>query len=164
MTTRASLWETGWKSCFIPPLQGVGSSAGCASRCLPAKGLRNTPSSEADESFPDEILVRDPRHPLYGCSFRVVGRTSHRGGNFSPFYEVEYRDGVTLRVPVTATEPLAPSAALTKLSMDSLRDLLNVVDCNDHEHGTRSSLDDAAADPATTDRRRYRRGSGGGLS
>jgi hypothetical protein len=41
-----------------------------------------------------------------------------------PSYEVEYRDGVTLLVPVTATEPPVPSAALTKLSMDALRDLL----------------------------------------
>ena len=81
-----------------------------------------------------------------------------------PSYEVEYRDGVTLLVPVTATEPPVPSAALTKLSMDALRDLLNVVGFNDHERGALKSLDDAAADPATTDRRRHRRGSGGGLS
>jgi hypothetical protein len=54
-----------------------------ASRCLPTRGFRNTPSSEADESFPDEIMVRDPQHPLHGRSFRVVGQTSHRGGNFS---------------------------------------------------------------------------------
>lgn len=81
-----------------------------------------------------------------------------------PSYEVEYRDGVTLLVPVAATEHPASSVAFTKLSMDALRELLNVVDYSDHEHGTRSSLDDAAADPTTTDRQRDRRGSGGGLS
>ena len=131
---------------------------------LQTRGFRNTPSSKADESLPDEIMVRDLRHPLYGRSFRVVGRTSHRGGNFLPSYEVEYRDGVTLLVPVAATEHPASSAAFTKLSVDALQDLLNMVDCSDHEHGTRSSLDDAAADLTTTDRRRYRRGSGGGFS
>ena len=109
-------------------------------------------------------MVRDTGHPLYGRSFRVIRRTSGRGGNFLPSYEVEYRDGVTLLVPVSATEPPVPSAALTKLSMEALRDLLDVVECQDHERGARRPLDDAAADPATTDRRRHRRGSGGGLS
>lgn len=128
------------------------------------RGFRNTPSSEADESFPDEIMVRNPGHPLYGRAFRVIRRTSCRGGKFLPSYEVEYRDGVTLLVPVTATEPPVLSAALTKLSMEALQDLLDVVGFMDHERGTRRSLDDAAADPATTDRRRHRCGSGGGLS
>ena len=45
-------------------------------------------------------MVRDPRHPPYGRSLRVVRRTSHRGGNFLPSYDVEFRDGVTLFVPV----------------------------------------------------------------
>lgn len=135
-----------------------------ASRSLRAKVYRNIPSGESDESFPEEIRVRDPRHPLYGKVFRVLGRSRHRGGNFEPSYEVEYRNGVTLLVPVAAAEhPNLPSAR-TKLSVDVLYDLLNAVEClHHHEHGTRTSLDDAAADPATTDRRRYRRGSGGGL-
>ena len=109
-------------------------------------------------------MVRDPRHPLYGRLFQVVRRTSHRGGNFLPSYEVEFRDGVTLLIPVIATDSAALSPDPTKLSMDALLDLLNVVDCYDHDPGTRSSLDDAAADPSTTDRRRHCRSSGGGLS
>jgi len=131
---------------------------------LPTKGFRNTPSSEADESFPGAIMVRDPRHPLYGRSFQVVRRTSHRGGNFLPSYEVEFRDGVTLLIPVIATHCATQSPDTTKLSVDSLLDLLNVVESYNHEPGTRSSLDDAAADPSTTDRRRYCRSSGGGFS
>ncbi len=145
-------------------LSGFQLRCGWRSRSLKTRGFRNTPSGEPDESFPEEIRVLDPRHPLYGRSFRVVGRTSHRGGNFLPSYEVEYRDRVTLLVPVATTEHPASSVAFTKLSMDALQDLLNMVDCIDYEHGTRSSLDDAAADPTTTDRQRDRRGSGGGLS
>jgi len=138
---------------------------GCAAnRGRQTKGFRNTPSSNADESFPDEIRVCDPRHPLYGRTFRVVRRTSHRGGNFLPSFEVEFRDSVTLLVPVAATDPHVSSASLTKLSMYALLDLLNVVDSYDHERSARSSLDDAAADPSTTDRRRHCRSSGGGLS
>ena len=140
------------------------SAAASASRSLPVKGLRNIPPSEADESFPEEIRVLDPRHPLHGRTFQVIGRLPYRGGNFPPSYEVEYRDDVTLLVPVAATEHHAASDAPTKLSTEALCDLLNVVDClDDEEHGTRSSLLDTAADVTTTDRRRSRRCSGGGL-
>lgn len=125
---------------------------------------RNIPSRESDESFPEEIRVLDPGHPLYGQSFRVLGRSPHRGGNFEPSYEVEYRRGLTLLVPVAAVEHQDLPNARTKLSVEALYDLLNMVDClHHHEHGTRTSLDDTAADPSKTDRRRYRRGSGGGL-
>ncbi len=129
-----------------------------------SKVLRNIPSGEAHESFPKEIRVLDPRHPLYGQSFRVMGRLPFRGGNFLPSYEVEYRQGVTLLVPVAATECHTLPDTLTKLSIEALLDLLNVVDCRDHdEHRTRSSLVDPAADASTTDRRRSCRSSGGGL-
>lgn len=128
------------------------------------RGSGIPPSSEADESFPDEITICDPRHPLYGRAFRVIRRTSYRGGNFLPSFEVDFQDSVTLLVPVAATDPHVFSAGATKLSIDALLDLLNVVESCDHEHGARSSLDDAAADPSPTDRRRHCRSSGGGLS
>jgi hypothetical protein len=86
------------------------------------------------------------------------------GAIFLPSFEVEFQDSVTLLVPVAATDPYVPSTSATKLSMDALLELLNVVDCYDHERGARSSLDDAAADPSTTDRRRHCRSSSGGLS
>ena len=124
----------------------------------------DTPVGDADESFPENVQVLDPRHPLYGRSFQVLGRSSFRRGSSSPFYEVAYRDGVTLNVPVAATEPLALPRAPTKLSVEALFDLLNVVDIEHHEHGTRRSLDDTAGDAKAPDHRRYRRGSGGGLS
>ena len=123
----------------------------------------DTPFGDADESFPDEVLVLDPRHPLFGRRFQVLGRSLFRRSSSSPFYEVAYRDGVTLNVPVAVTEPCALLTYPTKLSVGALLDLLNVV-CLDHEHGTRRSLGDTAGDAKAPDRRRHSRGSGGGLS
>jgi hypothetical protein len=135
-----------------------------ASRSPPAKGLRNIPPNEADESFPEEIRVLDQRHPLYGQTFRVIGRLPYRGGNFLPSYEVEYRHGVTLLVSVAATERPAGPVASTKLSIEALSELLNVVDffCND-ELRTQISLVDTVAGVKTTGRRRSRRSPRGGL-
>ena len=69
----------------------------------------------------------------------------------------------TLNVPVAVTEPCPLLTSPTKLSVEALLDLLNVVSL-DHEHGTRRSLDDAADDAEAPDRRRHSRSSGGGLS
>ena len=128
------------------------------------KGSRNIPPNEADESFPEEVQVLDPCHPLYGRTFRVLGRLPYRSGNYRPSFEVEYRHGVTLLVAVAATEHPSDPGSLTKLSIDALSDLLNVVDSlYDDEHRTRNSLVDTAAEVETTDRRRSRRSSRGGL-
>src|SRR6201996_6846226 len=86
-----------------PALAG-GRGPACASRCLPAKAFRNIPSGEPDESCAEVIQVVDPHHPLYGRSFRVIRRSTHRAGNFPPSYEVEYRNGISLLIPVAATE------------------------------------------------------------
>ena len=123
----------------------------------------DTPFGDADESFPEEVQVLDPRHPLFGRRFQVLGRSLFRKGSSLPFYEVAYCDGVTLNVPVAVTEPFASPTPPTKLSVESLLELLNVVNL-DHEHGTRRSLDDAADDAEAPDRQRHSRGSGGGLS
>ena len=42
------------------------------SSAICSKALRNIPSAKADESFSEVIRVLDPRHPLYGRSFRVI--------------------------------------------------------------------------------------------
>lgn len=123
----------------------------------------DTPFGDADESFPEEVQVLDPRHPLFGRRFQVLGRSLFRRGSSSPFYEVAYCDGVTLNVPVAVTEPCALHTSPTKLSVEALLDLLNVISL-DHEHGTRRSLDDAADHAEAPDRRRHSRGFGGGLS
>ena len=124
----------------------------------------DTPFGDADESFPEAVQILDPRHPLFGRRFQVLGRSLFRRGSSSPCYEVAYCDGVTLNVLVAATEPLALPHIPTKLSVEALFDLLNVVDTEHHEHGTRRSLDNAAGDAEAPDYRRHRRGPGGGIS
>ena len=137
---------------------------GYASRFRPAKARRNIPSGESDESLIDEIRVLDPRHPLYGRSFRVIRRSTHRGGNFPPSYEVEYCSGSSLLIPIAVTEWLGSTNDQLKLSIDGLLDLISVIDCLDsHEYEPKRSLDYSAARPAASDRRRRRRSLGGGL-
>lgn len=129
-----------------------------------SKVYGDAPFGTADESLPEEVQVLDPRHPLYGRSFQVLGRSRFCSGSSAPYYEVAYHKGVTLNVPVATTEPLSLPIAPTKLSVDALRDLLNVVGYKGHEYSARRSLDDAAGDVKASDRRRHRRGSGGGIS
>jgi hypothetical protein len=135
-----------------------------ANQCLPTKGFRNIPSGEADESLAEVIQVLDPHHPLYGRSFRVIRRSAHRVGNFPPSYEVEYRNGVSLLVPVSVTDSSVITPNRTKLSIEALRELITAVEClESDEHRSKGSLDGAAADSSASDRRRRRRSSGGDL-
>jgi hypothetical protein len=111
------------------------------------------------------IRVLDPRHPLYGRSFRVIRRSVHRGGNFQPSYEVEYRDGTSLLVPIAVTEHYKIGPNRTKLSIEALRDLIVAAECLEcDEHRPQRALGDAATGSSASDRRRRRRGSGGDLS
>ena len=107
----------------------------------------------------------DPRHPLYGRSFRVLRRLIQRGGNFPRSYEVEYSNGSTLLIPVSAIEYDNSENNQTKLSIEALHDLLSVIDCFDsHEYRAKRSLGDTAVVSTTSGRRRRRRSPGGGLS
>lgn len=107
-------------------------------------------------------MVRDPAHPLYGRSFRVVRRVANRGGNFLSSYEVEHGDESTLLIPVAATEACNPGENLTKLSVEALRDMISVAEqfFGDGDRST-GRLGDDAADAAAASRRRDRRGSRG---
>lgn len=107
--------------------------------------------------------MRDPTHPLYGRTFRIIRRSVHRGGGFPISYEVEYRDGVSLLVPVAATEPQRRMENRTKLSFEALDDLTSLVEQLEH-HADRSErpLDHAANGTAAPNRRRGRRSTGGG--
>src|ERR1700736_4144196 len=86
-----------------------------------SRAYRNIPAGESDESSTEVIRVLDPRHPLYGRSFHVIRRSTHRGGNFPPSYEVEYRNGSTLLIPVAATEKYVRDTNQTKLSIEAVR-------------------------------------------
>src|SRR3954467_15790495 len=131
-----------------------------------AKAYRNIPCSEADEASIDEIKVLDPRHPLYGRSFRVLRRSTHRGGNFPPSYEAEYRNGSSLLIPVAVTEWHDSPNDQLKLCLEALRDLVHAVDCLDShdEHKTKRSLDDTVAGSEAASGRPPRRCPGGGRS
>lgn len=135
------------------------------SQCHQARAYRNIPSCESDESSVEEVRVLDPRHPLFGRSFRVIRRSPHRGGNFPPSYEVEHRNGSSLLIPIAVTEWHDSPNRRTILSIEALQDLLLVVDgfCS-HGHESKRSVGDTAADGAAPDRRRGRRSPGGGPS
>jgi hypothetical protein len=147
-----------------PPTPAEAARPERATRTHPAKAYRNIPSGEADESSGEVIRVLDPRHPLYGRSFHVICRSSHKGGNFPPSFEVAHRDG-SLLVPIAATEPDALSANRPKLSMEALYELVSEVECIESgDHGSERSLGIAARGSTPTDRRRDRHGSGGDVS
>ena len=71
--------------------------------------------------------MREDTHPLFGRTFRVLRRSVHRGGSFPVSYEVEYREGASLLVPVAATEVQIQAGNRTKLSVEALHDLISVV-------------------------------------
>jgi hypothetical protein len=104
------------------------SVAVLSNRSLQAKSSRNIPSRESDESSLIEVVtIRDPRHPLFGRTFYVI-RSVQRGGNFPISYEVQYRDGTSLLVPVAVTEPQDGVENRTKLSVEALHDLTSLVE------------------------------------
>jgi len=112
-----------------------------------------------------EVTVHDPVHPLYGRTFRVIRRSVHRGGGFPISYEVEYKNGASLLIPVVATEEHNQTDCRTKLSVEALYDLIAVAEqVEDHADKAGRPLDDTAAGIAAPNRRRGRRGACGGLS
>lgn len=149
-----------------PANSGFQVRCGMANQCPPTRAYRNIPSGEPDEASIDEVKVLDPRHPLYGRSFRVIRRSTHRGGNFPSSYEVEYRNGSSLLIPVAATEWHDSPYNQLKLCIEALRDLVCAVDCLDShdEHKAKRSLDNTVAGSEAAGDRRPRRRPGGGRS
>jgi hypothetical protein len=95
----------------------------------------------------------------------VICRSTHRGGNFLPAYEVEFRNGSSLLIPIAATEWEDSLNNRTKLSIDALQDLVVVMECFDSDESkSNRSVDDTAGAATTPDRRGRRRGLGGDLS
>jgi hypothetical protein len=109
--------------------------------------------------------VCEPAHPLFGRTFRVIRRSVHRGGGFPLSYEVEYRDGASLLIPVAATEPRKSIENRTKLSVEALHDLTSLVEQFEHDaNRSERPLDHADNGTAAPNRQRGRRGAGGGKS
>ena len=140
-----------------------GVHAHATTPALPAKVHRNIPSGESDESSTVEVTVQDSAHPLFGRTFRIIRQSVHRGGGFPVSFEVEYRDGSSLLVPVAATEPQSSMGNRTKLSVEALHDLISLIEQLEH-HADRPErpLGHAAEGTAAPNRRRGRRGVGGG--
>ena len=128
-----------------------------------SKAFRNIPSRDADESLIEVVQVRDPRHPLFGKSFRIIRRTVDRAGNVPASYEVEHRNGSTLLISVQATEQYETAANQFKLSIDALKDLVCLADgLGSDECRSQGSLDCTGSDIAASDSRGRRDRTGGG--
>jgi hypothetical protein len=97
---------------------------------------------------------------LFGRTFRVI-RSVHRGGDWPVSYEVEHRYGASLLIAIAATEPQAAIENRTKLSIEALHDLTLAVEQLDAGRSERP-VGHAASSDAAPDRRRGRRGTGGG--
>lgn len=72
-----------------------------------------------------EVNVTDPKHPLFGRQFSVVSFYKH--GTHGDCAIVKYHQGITLRIPITATDlGFIPVASPTKLSSLALENLLSL--------------------------------------
>jgi hypothetical protein len=109
--------------------------------------------------------VVDPSHPLFGRSFCVIREVGRGGGNFAPSYEVEHRGGSTLLIPVAATQGYFESTNQIKLSVEAVRDLIAVAESLEgHDGRSEEPVGDVIPRVATSNSRRSRRSSGGGVS
>jgi hypothetical protein len=109
------------------------------------------------------VTVQDQAHPLFGRTFRVIRQSVHRGGGSPLSYEVEHRDGVSLLVPVAATEPQGSMENRTKLSVEALHDLASLVEhLKHHDDRSERPVGHTAGGTAASDCRRSRRSAGGG--
>jgi hypothetical protein len=141
------------------------ASAHASSLSHRARAHRNIPSGESDESPAIEVTVCEPTHPLFGRTFRVIRRSVHRGGGFPLSYEVEYRDGASLLIPVAATEPRTSMENRTKLSVEALHDLTSLVEQLEHDaNRSERALGHAAKGTAAPNPQRGRRSASGGKS
>jgi hypothetical protein len=95
----------------------------------------------------------------------VIRRVMGRGGNVPASYEVEYRNGSSLIIPVQAIEECELNSNQAKLSIEALLDIVSVAESvDDDEYRPKIPLVSAVADAAASNRRRRRCRPGGGRS
>ena len=70
-----------------------------------ARLTQRAPSGEADDPCPGEVVVRDPRHPLWERDFVVQRRLACRAGNVLPSFEDAHGGDRTLLIPEPAGGP-----------------------------------------------------------
>ncbi len=74
-----------------------------------------------------EIEVTDPRHPLFGRRFPVRSIGAPERG--ATYLFVAYREHMTLRIPLTSTNLIAPRSAIpTKVTFEAVTDLLTLAE------------------------------------
>jgi hypothetical protein len=106
--------------------------------------------------------VRDPTHPLFGRTFRIIRHSVRRGGPNPVCYEVAHGDDDSLLIPISAVEQENVVTNRTILSVDSLTDLISEAEQVDGGTDTTPrSLGNADAKSAPPGRRRSRSRSGG---
>ena len=104
--------------------------AASAGQFRTARASGDTHKSDDDVANSEEVEVVDPRHPLYGRRYRLISigkETTTRGACKELFARVHYRFGLTLLLPLGATNLERNGllcAAPTKLSLDALQDLI----------------------------------------
>ena len=109
--------------------------------------------------------MRDSTHPLFGRTFRDIRRSVHRGGGFPVSYEAKHGDAASPLIPIAVTEPQNSPENRTKLNVEALHDLISVAEqLENRADKAGRPLGHAAAKPAVPNRRRNRRGAGGGVS
>jgi hypothetical protein len=99
-----------------------------------ARASGDTHKRDDDVAASEEVEVVDPRHPLYGRRYRLISigkESTTRGACKEPFARVHYRFGLTLLLPLGVTNlerSGLPRAALAKLTLDALQDLIAVAE------------------------------------
>lgn len=86
----------------------------------------NPTAARAVQGVEEEVVIRNPTHPLFGKQFRVHHRQERPGKEPSVF--LIFSEELLLRVPVSAlTEPVEPPTKLTLTSMAELVSAFRVV-------------------------------------
>ena len=78
-----------------------------------------------------QITITDPAHPLYGRSFPLVSVSGSQHGSGHAY--VDDRGRAVLRIAIVATSlhPAPPAIPRSKLSLEAIRDLVQVASRED---------------------------------
>ena len=141
-----------WRCPAWPARAATGTSCSRSAPCaIPCSGtareftipLLDTPIRPKNARS-KQITITDPAHPLYGRSFPLISVSGSRHGNGHAY--VDDRGRAVLRIPIEATSlrPAPPACRRSKLSLEAIRDLVQVAS---REDGIRRPNPQAAASP-----------------
>jgi hypothetical protein len=102
-------------------IEAAGGELGRRTRHVDTPVKNPTPTAE------QEVLVRDPCHPLYGRRFRVAARPRQGMGSGARYILVFYRPDVQLRLPLAAIDlPKTGQAPRTKLTGSTIAEIVSI--------------------------------------